>query len=496
MKLNLFLLIFNLFIIISSLFCFNPIGLKNDFIREMEIKRRIQLQTKIDKPKLKWTEEWFDNVPIDHFSSEDSRTFKLRYLINTDYFKYKDAPIFFCLGDEGGIDDSTDYNGFMVETASEFGAALIFAEHRFFYNTLPFGNETYTKATNMVYLSQDQAIADYVLLIKYLKEKRLVNAKKSPVITFGSSYGGELNAWMRLKYPNVTAGAIASSAPINYFINSPTLSQSSYYDVVMRTYLHYAEGRTFLNKNYHLSPLSQINDLNDAQQLIDVFTSTMIYSSRWNFNNFDLTSQFLPAVESCKAFTSAKTFEQFALAPYYTINMVYNWTGEKTTLHLWNFTKTAVVYDFYYAWCWLSCTKEISPYCARGPPYDVFERDCPFNLTDYFENFCMATFSKIGYTKDYFQPNWIIDHYGYDFKTATNLVFINGIYDPWSGGGWKQTTTNVGSVYNYMTDGGHTYDIHPSFPGDTKIIRDIRFKEKMHIAEWIHQAKLNSNTTY
>lgn len=47
--------------------------------------------------------EWFQNMPIDHFSFVDNRTFTMRYLVNDTFFT-KDGPIFFYCGNEGGIE--------------------------------------------------------------------------------------------------------------------------------------------------------------------------------------------------------------------------------------------------------------------------------------------------------------------------------------------------------------------------------------------------------
>ncbi len=49
------------------------------------------------------------------------------------------------------------------------------------------------------YLSFEQALADYVVLIAHLKQT--LASAHSPVIAFGGSYGGMLAAWLRLKYP-------------------------------------------------------------------------------------------------------------------------------------------------------------------------------------------------------------------------------------------------------------------------------------------------------
>lgn len=86
-------------------------------------------------------------------------------------------------------------------------------QHRYYGQSLPFGPDSLDLDPS--YLTTQQALADYVVLINHLK--RDMGAFGSPVIAFGGSYGGVLAAWLRMKHPQAVAGAIAASAPMGSF---------------------------------------------------------------------------------------------------------------------------------------------------------------------------------------------------------------------------------------------------------------------------------------
>ncbi|AQL00195.1 Putative serine peptidase S28 family protein [Zea mays] len=103
-------------------------------------------------------------------------------------------------------------------------------QHRYYGESMPFGSKAkaYSDSKSLAYLTAEQALADFAVLLTDLK--RNLSAEGSPVVLFGGSYGGMLAAWMRLKYPHIAIGALASSAPILQF--EDIVPSTIFYDLV------------------------------------------------------------------------------------------------------------------------------------------------------------------------------------------------------------------------------------------------------------------------
>jgi lysosomal Pro-X carboxypeptidase len=140
--------------------------------------------------------------------------FKQRYIISTDEW-CDGCPIFFYCGNEGDIFMFANNTGFMWENAKQFNAMVLFPEHRYYGQSIPYGKLN-RNLSDIGYLTTEQALADFAEFLQHIKDT-VPGAQKSPVVVFGGSYGGMLAAWFRIKYPHMSVGALAGSAPILQF---------------------------------------------------------------------------------------------------------------------------------------------------------------------------------------------------------------------------------------------------------------------------------------
>jgi pimeloyl-ACP methyl ester carboxylesterase len=186
----------------------------------------------------KCEEAWFTQ-DVDHFGwgSANGSTWEQRYFLceSNEYRAPSPGvprPIFFYVGNEANVELYVNATGLMWENAGEMGALMVFAEHRYYGKSWPFGSEqASTTRAHLRFLTHEQALADYANLITSLKQRLSLVA--SPVVAFGGSYGGMLAAWFRQKYPHIIVGAVAASAPVLAF---GSWDSSKYWAAVTRDY--------------------------------------------------------------------------------------------------------------------------------------------------------------------------------------------------------------------------------------------------------------------
>lgn len=91
----------------------------------------------------------------------------------------------------------------------KLGARLWNLEHRYYGQSRPLSDQS---VRNLLFLNSRQALED---LADFIKAKNTeLNIENPKWVVFGGSYPGALALWFRQQHPELTVGAVGSSAPI------------------------------------------------------------------------------------------------------------------------------------------------------------------------------------------------------------------------------------------------------------------------------------------
>ncbi|KAI6086506.1 serine carboxypeptidase S28-domain-containing protein [Hypoxylon rubiginosum] len=170
--------------------------------------------------------------PIDHFGGTNG-TFQQRYSIFDDFYE-PGGPIMFFQGEESWVLDCANTT-IVYEYAKQLGGLAVSLEHRYFGQSLPYGNDSHIPS-NMKYLTLDNVMVDAVSFIDHIKET-IEGAADSKAIVHSGSYGGFLAAAFRLNHPDTFFGALASAGPVKSFSNSSDPDTYNWWRWVNRVYL-------------------------------------------------------------------------------------------------------------------------------------------------------------------------------------------------------------------------------------------------------------------
>ncbi|XP_078082763.1 uncharacterized protein LOC144502552 isoform X1 [Mustelus asterias] len=456
--------------------------------------------TKVTVPESHFKELYFNQL-VDHFSfTSHQKLYRQRYLLTDQFWVKNFGPIFLYTGNEGDIWDFANSSRFIIELASEQQAMVIFAEHRYYGKSLPFGKKSYDKS-NIEFLTIEQAVADYVILITQLKADH--NANNCSVIVFGGSYGGMLSAYMRIKYPNVVDGALASSAPV---VSTTNLGDSRqfFHDVTKDFERNSPDCVLTIRRGFQeLEALAQqqawskiasklplckaVKSKKEIDHLYGWARNAFTYLSMFNYPYKTEVGLHFPAnpVDVACRYILKKADHIEGLLDI--LGMFYNSTGNKKCFDI--YTEYIHCSDptgcglgpASQAWDYQACT-EISLLYESNNDTDMFPV-IPFTEA-MRRNYCH---SKWGV---YPNQEWLkIQYWGDDYKAASNIIFSNGDLDPWANGGILKTVNP--SVISLIIEGAaHHLDLRASNAADPPSVTLIRKMEASIIKDWVKNHQL------
>eukprot|EP00937_MAST-01D_sp_MAST-1D-sp2_P003667 g3667.t1 len=471
--------------------------------------------------------ELYADMPVDHFDNSTD-TFRLRYLVpaaepwppQTAVPGTTARAIFLYCGNEGGIDAFWQSSGFLFDAAPRHGDALVvFAEHRFYGTSLPYGAATANAtAAEMERLTIEQALADYVALIEQLRAALGHTAESPvPVIAFGGSYGGWLSAWLRMAYPHACDGALAASA--NLPLAAGLVDEFAFFGAVTDDYKRAdpacpARVRAGFARFEQLETARDWAALRRTLRLCDGQLSSpeqarLLYL--WMMNGFTTIAQVdypypaalpvgWPVGKACATVAAGAAAGDDPLAAFAGVmgipyNASYGVRQSEAAADrvqrcfepLSQFHECADqtgCFAPHDPWGYQTCTEALYATSTNNvtdmfPPRQWRLR----NITEY----CAAEWP--GATA---RPGWLRQLYGggpKDWANVSNIIFSNGLLDPWHKGGVLQNVSDT-VVAVVIEDGAHHYDLRGADDRDTAAVRAARAVEERHIARWIAQARL------
>jgi len=442
-------------------------------------------------------DEKYFTQDADHFNFYTKDTFKHRYLMQDKWWSNRNGPIFFYTGNEADIEDFWKNTGFIFENAPKFQALVIFAEHRFYGKSLPYGNASF-QHPHVDLLTMEQALADFACLISHIKQE--YNATQAPVISFGGSYGGMLTIYLRAKYPNLVDGGLAASAPI--LLVSRDVPRDFFFPLATKDYRDAVPGceATFRSSFSKLQAIA--STVSGLKQISLKFNTCEDLQNQADFKH--LLGWIRNSLTNLAMFDYPYPTTFFSELPAYPVKVACQKLMSQSDAIL-GLSQAASLYygnpkchDIYteftecsdptgcgtgqqgLAWDYQACTEFLMP-AGTNNVTDLFPF-LPFSL-EQRETYCQKRWGV--------KPrlDWIkISLWGKAIQHTSNLILSNGDLDPWRGGGILEDVSD--SVVALLVEGGaHHLDLRSSNPMDPDSVKQVRKKELDIIHSWIMSAR-------
>ncbi|CAG9319139.1 unnamed protein product [Blepharisma stoltei] len=433
--------------------------------------------------------------PIDHMN-RDSGFINIKALIMNGS---PSGPVFVYTGGNHPIEYEFQGAGFITEYLQlELNATVIFIEHRYYGDSVP-SEEDYQ------YLTTSQALYDFADILD-----QVVPSNTTAVIAFGSVYSGMLAAFMRIKYPHIIDGAIASSAPLLAQLDTQGtgFSRVVSYDYSMSNvnqlcHIWITDGfnilsnlisrptlYTALEDTFHTC--QSLNDMGDIVQLQDWLTSIIKSIALYNFPYVSNVYGPLPpwpvnvACQLLQKYNMAPVNQWSTLQGMYEVaNLYLNYTGRATCFDIYN------VFEEGQPWMYQQCTELMMPMGQYGP---IKTASNPLGGNDMFPVRPWSTAQFIQMCQSVFgvtpKPSWISVNYGMSanvnetLQYASNIVFSYGQLDPFKYS-CIQDEINPQTTVFYIRNATTAVDLRTPSPNDPQTLMYARNHEEILISQWI-----------
>jgi lysosomal Pro-X carboxypeptidase len=454
--------------------------------------------------------------PLDHFNYAETRIMRQRYFTYAGYFTPTSNNILFYTGNEANVELYVNATGLMWERARELSALLVFSEHRYYGESLPFGAASGDNASTLRWLSMEQALADHATLLYSLKRSLAPRAARA--VAIGGSYGGMLAAWLRLKYPSAVVGVLAASAPVLAFGGLWQRESASYggawdggtyWQVVTRDATPAAGATAACAPAVRASwgvlerwVQARGKELQEALGLCAPVKPDELSRVRgmmlnvWDtlaMGNFPYASNYLvfqqtqdPSVKlppwpvrvACAHFDGVDVADEAALlrAVGAAAGVLYNASERTQCLELPTGPSFDGIWD--YQWCTERLPQET--YFSLNGTSDMFW-PAPSNQTAITAH-CAAKYDGLAQ-----RPEWVAQSAALDGAggvAASNIIFSNGEYDPWRSGGVLRNLSST-LVAIEVPQGAHHLDLFFSTPDDPPTLARVRDAEVALLRRWL-----------
>jgi dipeptidyl-peptidase-2 len=407
-------------------------------------------------------------------------------------------------GNEGGVEGYWSDSGYARDLADHFGGAALYIEHRYFGQTLPFGNDSFTRE-NIKYLSVEAALADYAVVVG-----EVVGETSPFVLAVGGSYGGMLATYARFAYPAVFHGAIAASAPIAQIDRDSFVPDPPYFTAVTNNVAEadprcadiVRAGFTSLLSLYAKNDTASIRSafqICDGTPVPDAWTlqqwaQTAIGTSLGMGNNPWAADWVAPLPAWPAPFVCTKLLLPQAATPLAALaeiarvsNLGYPAKGcvniRAEFLECADASGCGAGGPSALAWDYLACT-ELHYAPRTNNVTDMFPAD-GWNATTR-DAYCARTWGTPSDSWTAFGEKFNVSAI---MEGASRIIFSNFEHDPWHGGGISYGKEERQLLVTTSTIGAHHADLWSSSPTEAPGIAAVHADELAAVERWVLEGK-------